>query len=204
MKRFTLILSLTLFWVTAFAQLSKEDVFKKDTETLWLGLDFTKFKIRGEDVEASELKKHLIEWNSLILKEEEKYDIAKFFEKKEVEKAIDPALKRNEEVDPEELIAESVTGTNELEKGTLKSLAKEYVDKEREGALGILFVMEEFNKVKEFGSMWVSFIDMGTGNLLHTKRFETEPGGWGFRNYWAKTCFNVMQQAKEKGVKTKE
>ncbi len=204
MKRFTLILSLSLFWISAFAQLSKEDVFEKDTETLWLGLDFTNFKIRGEDVEASELKKHLIGWNSLILKEEEKYNIAKFFDKKKVERAIDPALKRNEETDPKNLIAESVTGTNELEKGTIESIAKDYADQEREGALGILFVMEEFNKVKEFGSMWVSFIDMGTGDLLHAKRFETEPGGWGFRNYWAKTYFNAMQKAKEKGLEAKD
>lgn len=194
MKRlFTFLLLLSVL-PSAFSQVSKENVYERGTKTVWLGLDFSRFKFKGEEAGPEKVKEHTVKWNSLILKEDEKYDLEDFFQKEKVTRNIDPTLKTNEELEESELMAESVAGTHRLEEESLKKAVKGYAQEGKEGTLGILFVMEEFNKVKEYGTMHVCFINLGTGELLHSRHFNTEPGGFGFRNYWARTYYNAMRK----------
>lgn len=203
MRHTSFIFLLGLFFIMSgsFAQTSKEEVFKSGTETVWLGLDYTHFKIKGEDVEPEKLKEYMVSWNSLILKEEEKYQLNEFFHKDEVKTDIDNALERIEDLDPSTRIAEGISGEHELEEKTVEEIAGEYAMKDADASLGVLFVMEEYNKVKEYGSLWACFIDLSSGKLLHKKHFKTEPGGIGFRNYWARPYYNAMDKLKEDGLK---
>ncbi len=200
LKTLTFFFGLFFIGTSVFAQASKEDVFKSGTETLWLGLDYTHFKIKGEDVEPEKLKEYMVSWNSLILKEEEKYKLKEFFHKKEVSSNIDKALKRIEKLDPSKRISESIAGQHKLKEKTVDKVAGSYAMKDADASLGVVFVMEEYNKVKEYGSMWACFIDLSSGNVLHKKHFKTEPGGIGFRNYWARPYYNAMMKLKEEGL----
>ncbi|MFB6258704.1 MAG: hypothetical protein ABEH38_08425 [Flavobacteriales bacterium] len=183
----------------AFAQDKAELVDEQDTETQWLGLDFSHFKIKGEDVEPDKLREYMISWNTLVTDEEEKYDLERFFNKDEVENNIDPALKRIEKLDPEKRISESISGEYEMEEKKVEQIAKAYKMEDPEDELGILFVMEEFNKVKEYGSMYICFIELSSGAILKKEHFKTNPGGIGFRNFWARTYFNAMKEYQEGG-----
>lgn len=194
MKRLCILLAIAFFHTGLFAQLSEEDVHSEGTESYWLGLDFSQFKIRGEDVTPEKLKEFMVGWNSLILKEEEKYNLEELFHKEKVEREIDPALEKLDALNPEERIADGISGEHKLEEDQVKEVANSYKMKDKEGALGILFVMEEFNKIKEYGSMHVVFLDLGSGEIVKSERLQTEPGGIGFRNYWARTYYNGMRE----------
>ncbi len=198
------LLSPILFSLLLFApaslkgQASESDVFDKSSKALWMGLDLSHFKIRGTDVEPGELREHMIEWNTLLIKEQEKYDPSKYFVKDCVTTNIDPALKTIEKIEPKDRIAEGLTEKHRLEEGTVEEIAKGYAQKDAEQSLGIVFVMEEFNKVKEHGTMWACFIDLSSGKLLKKYHFQTEPGGFGRTNYWARTYYNAMTECKKK------
>jgi hypothetical protein len=45
--------------------------------------------------------------------------------------------------------------------------------------------------------MWVTFVDMKSKTVLLTKHMEGKAGGFGFRNYWAKSFLNVLKSIKE-------
>lgn len=198
MKRLCILLTIAFLHTGVFAQLSEESVGSKGTESYWLGLDFSQFKIRGEDVNPEKLKDFMVSWNSLILKEEEKYNLEDLFHKEKVEKEIDPVLEVIDGMDPATRIADKIAGEHKLEEDRIKEVASSYKMKDKEGAMGILFVMEEFNKIKEYGSMHVVFLDLGSGKILKSERLQTEPGGIGFRNYWARTYYNAMREMQKK------
>ncbi len=192
------LLLLNMIGFSAIAQDRSEIVEDQGTKTQWLGLDFSHFKIKGEDVEPDKLREYMVSWNSLIIKEEEKYKLEKFFGKDKVENNIDPVLQRIEKLDPKERISESVSGEHKIEEGKLEEIAKNYKMEDPEDKLGILMVMEEFNKIKEYGSMWLCFIELSSGKILKKEHFKSKPGGIGFRNYWARTYYNAMREYHEK------
>ena len=69
-----------------------------------------------------------------------------------------------------------------------------------EGAtgIGLMFNVESFNKINNEGSMWVTFVNMGTGEVLLTERMTAGPGGIGLKNYWARCVLEVIEQVKKR------
>lgn len=57
-----------------------------------------------------------------------------------------------------------------------------------------MFVLENFNKIEERGTMWVVFFDIESKQILLTKNMSGKPQGFGFRNYWVRTVYDVMRE----------
>jgi hypothetical protein len=51
------------------------------------------------------------------------------------------------------------------------------------------------SKSREEASGWITFVDMGSKTVLRTFRETGKPGGFGFRNYWAKAFLNILKDA---------
>jgi hypothetical protein len=49
------------------------------------------------------------------------------------------------------------------------------------------------SKASELASGWVTFVDTDTRKVLQTHRAEGKPGGFGFRNYWAKAFLSLLK-----------
>jgi hypothetical protein len=65
---------------------------------------------------------------------------------------------------------------------------------------GIVF-METLNKIDEEVTMWLVCFKISTGDVLYIRRFVEKPGGFGFRNYWARGYYNVIKGLKESSLK---
>src|SRR5690349_13770723 len=70
--------------------------------------------------------------------------------------------------------------------------------------LEMIFNIESYSKINVEGSMWVTFIDMDTKEVLFTERLFAPPGGFGLRNYWAGAMFGVLEKIKGSGKKKGE
>jgi hypothetical protein len=46
------------------------------------------------------------------------------------------------------------------------------------------------------GAFFVTFINMNTKEVLFTERMTGEPGGFGLRNYWAGSVYNILKRIK--------
>lgn len=188
------IIGLFMSITTGHAQQNKA---LSSSEVVWYGLDFTKARMIGslgftdpDDIADRFLKN----WNQLIISENEKYDIAKFYSKKEVHYNIEMTNSRNEKIDADKLVIDE---DYEISKDDITSVISEYEDGDHTAGLGLVYIIESFNKIKGKGNIWVTFFDIASGEVIHTEKMEGKPGGFGLKNYWARTVYDVMKKCKK-------
>lgn len=196
----------TLFFVAvmmagtlSYAQ-TKSDVFKKEVGVTWLGLDFSNTKLIGdrEKFGSESDVRHLLEaWNSLIVTEYEKFDIAKAIGRPKVENAIEVTNEHNAEVDVMSMFSESEKDYLHIKASDVEDIVRGYDFKGKSG-IGLMFVVESFSKTNEEGSMYVTFINMGSKEVLFTERVVGEPKGFGMRNFWAGAVYQVITKIGKK------
>jgi hypothetical protein len=54
--------------------------------------------------------------------------------------------------------------------------------------------MEKFVKLEEAGYMWVVFFDLSNKNILLMENMTGKAGGFGWRNYWARSFYTVLKE----------
>jgi hypothetical protein len=157
---------------------------------VWFGIDFTgaKFTSVTEDP-AIIVSQYLNAINSLVLNEPEKYDLKKFFKKTEVITDIETATERNSQIDPKELV---VSQAHTITPEDVKKIIGRYRNADNTGA-GLIFVAENLNKSTQTGSYYVCFFDIASHDIIDCQRMTGKAAGFGFRNYWAGSVYNVMK-----------
>lgn len=180
---------------SAFSQTSFKDYFNEDTPLTYLGVDFTQAKVTGYTKPELEdmAERHFSSINNLVLNEPDKYKLEKFFHKYEVKTDIDQVEEHNKKIDAGKLKASGEP--KELTQSDLEKLVKGYSFSGKKG-MGVLLVMENMDKTEkaEKAVLHVVFIDMEKNKVLFSERYTTKPKGFGVRNYWAKTVYDVMDK----------
>ncbi|GIV33310.1 MAG: hypothetical protein KatS3mg031_0845 [Chitinophagales bacterium] len=185
MKRLTTLFALFCFLICA------QQTQAQSKKLIWYGLDFTKAKMIGSlgFSDPEKIRDYYFDaWNALILNEKEKYDIAKFY-KKPVAYDISRVKERNNTVDAFELIIDDSYSITEED---VRQVVKNYVGGE---GVGLLYVVESFDKTKEKAYIWVVLFNASSGEIIKTARFAGKPGGFGLRNYWAGAILDIMENS---------
>lgn len=175
------------------AQTLKDLFNATETPLTWLGVDFTQVKVLNDPTGTpSGIKEQFNKINQLILNEPRKYAVDLAFNKPDIAKDIRFTTAKNETTDPENIIG---SGSDDVrfKKATIESIVKGYDFEDKKG-LGIMFIAETLNKASVTGAFYVTIIDMGTKKVLLTERMTGKPAGFGFRNYWAKTIYEILLQ----------
>lgn len=163
---------------------------------VWFGLDYSHVKFIGLETDFSDLPKirdhYFSSWNQLVLAESEKYDVRGAFRAGQVTYAIEQAVERSSNRYMDNIVQ---PGSYEMGKDQLAEALKSYISPSAEGT-GAVFIMETLNKTDQKATMWVAVFDIRTGEMLHLKRYSGKPGGFGFRNYWARPVYNVIKTLK--------
>jgi hypothetical protein len=188
-----------LLTVPAVAQ-SKSEVFNPGTPVTWLGLDFSEAKFIGDRERLgseSDLHHLLDALNELMVKEADKYNVAAALKKKSVENAIEVTTEHNAGLDVLSMISSDGKDHVHLSPEGVQNIISQYDFKGKSG-IGLMLNVESFNKLVEEGSFWVTFIDMGSKEILFTERVTAPPSGFGMRNYWAGSVNGVLTKIKKK------
>lgn len=195
MKRMSLLVLLVLFAFVSAKAASVKDIFTAN-DMVWLGLDFSHIRLIGSDFnDINKIKQVFFkDWNDLTLKEASKYNIAKFFQKGNVVNDLSIVEKTNNVVKESTLQSDKPLA---IDKSMIQKAIKDYNFGKNKG-IGLMLFMECFNKTTEKGVMWVTFIDLDSKTVLMAEKMEGTPGGFGFRNYWAKTYYNVLKDCQKK------
>ncbi|MBW6459751.1 MAG: hypothetical protein K0B08_04185 [Bacteroidales bacterium] len=183
-------------------QYARSDIFSYP-EITWFGLDFTHIKLIGPEgfTNPAQIQDiYFREINNLFKYEPDKYDLRKTFSKKVVNIDLEMMHARNRDIDPYQLVLESGAVYN-FDKETVAELIADYDLEDMEG-IGLVFVMESFNKDQDMGYMWVTFFDVGTREIILTDKMRGKAGGFGWRNYWAKSVYNVLLEIQKTRYKT--
>lgn len=169
----------------------------------WLGMDFSQLKFIGSAAQfkdAGEISnydlrvKYFPGWNNLFIKEREKYNIAKYVDRNDND--IDYAIEVTDAANTKSsgpYFTDNAGDYQLLTADKVASLVARYDFKGHKG-LGMMFFVEGMYKDREEASIWVTFVNMGDKKVLLTHRVSGRSGGFGLRNYWAKSFYNVLQE----------
>lgn len=189
--------------ITAFAQ-SKEDVFDGNKNVTWLGLDFSDYKFIGEvtqfadagEVSNSDLRdKFFPAWNNLFLTEKDKYEVADAIGRTEVDYAIDVTNNSNSKI-KSGFTSSDESEYHRLKEADISNIVRSYNYEGNKG-IGMMFIVESMSKEQKQSSIWVTFINMDSKKVIFTERVDAKAGGFGFRNYWAKSFFNAIKATED-------
>lgn len=188
--------------VPARAQDLMQRIFEPQAEITWLGLDLSRAKLIGDRERwgsTSDVQRFMEAWNDLIVKEKDKFNIARALDKErdKVKYKIEVTKESNANLDVTEFFSDDKSDHVRLRPNDIVAVISEYDLKDGEG-LGLMFIVESFNKLDQEAAVWVTFIDMGKKEVLFSERVVGQPGGMGMRNYWANSVFEVMERMKKK------
>lgn len=207
MKHLTLPLVALMLTVTTVTAQTAKDVFDRSVKLTYLGIDFTKAKIVGDAaLKTDDIPEvHYASINQKIVNEPKKYTIAEAFNRSEVSTDIGPVNKRNAKVDPDEIKSDNSDDYQALTPEAVKTLVSGF-DFNGKTGLGLLLVMEGFNKTKKQISAYVTLVDMKAKKVLFTERMEGSLGGrfgvaWGFANLYLTGVKEIIDDIEKKKYK---
>ncbi len=190
-------------WMTA--QNTAKDVFSKD-EIVWYGLDFSKSKMIGQfdqgagaaQASGSDIKtKWIPSWNGVILAEPDKYDLKKTFRKTSVYKDLSIVEKNNaSKIDPDNLLTYNDYKFKNPDAEVAEVVAG-YGKGEKTEGIGLVFIIESFDKTQKQASVYVTFFDIASKKVLFKEHLTGKGGGIGLRNFWARSILEILKDIDE-------
>ncbi|MBL3656849.1 hypothetical protein [Fulvivirga sediminis] len=191
------VLSLVLILLCCLAVKAQDNNTKLFTATnvVWCGLDYSYVKCIGSEgfTDPEDITRRFFDsWNKLMLDEASKYDFREEYEFKGLLYDLSVVKERNDIPKADELV---INTDYSLPEGKLKEIVSDYdLDKVSEG-LGLVYVMESLNKFEKKASIYVVFFDIATKEIVWSKKYYGSAGGFGLRNYWARSVLGVLNQS---------
>jgi len=199
--KFKCILALLFIAVNAQSVLaqSKADVFDEKIPVTWLGVDYSQTKFIGsatsKDVVISNDEfrdMYVSSWNYLFINEQKKYDVAKAVHRESVKYAIDVTIQANKSLTKKDFYSNNPSDFHLLNEADIARVVKNY-DFQNTDGIGLIFFVEGMSKGIGSMGIWVTFVDIKSKTVLYTKYETGSPGGFGFRNYWAKPLYTTLK-----------
>lgn len=189
-----------------FGQQTLHDfVYAKNPKTYWLGIDFSNVKLIGVDMNVKDAggntgvlafrNRYFKEINELVLLEPKKYDVKSAFKLKEIENDIKAVNAVNKTASIDNMEAKSAV---EITTNELSEIVKSYSFGKEEG-YGIMMLAEVLDKNKQVGIFHIILMDLENNTLIKAERFSGPVGGFGVRNYYARSVYEIITEFKKKG-----
>lgn len=152
------------------------------------GIDFSRVKICGATESSSEFADAFERINLLLLSEPKKYDFERFLGQEVATVDLEPVRRNNAaghytlQFDREPTLSET----------DLQALAGGYELEAAEGT-GVVLVALLLDKPHARATYDVLFFDIRTREPLAVHRMSGKAGGFGLRNYWARSVYEILK-----------
>jgi hypothetical protein len=186
----------------SFAQTLKDVFNNSESPLTYLGIDFTKARLLDIG-NADDIRNRLYgSINELVVNEPKKFDLKGAFSKSNISHDFGAVTKNNAKTNLNDIISTNSADFDRLKEADIAAVVKA-LDLSGKNGIGLLFVMEAMRKVDKKGeaAIWVTLIDMKTKKVLMTERIVEKATGIGFRNYWASTIKEVLDDIEKKKYK---
>jgi len=168
---------------------SFKSIYNKSAKT-WLGIDYTATKFIGSVgfTEPTELPNYTEKWNGFVIIEPSKYNLEKAFISQKVGIDLDQANARNAKIDGPANIQDK-DYTMSSEEAEQIALTYDYTGID---GVAMMLVAESYDKRDQKGNYWLVIVDAQTKTVIYIKRYSGKAAGFGFRNYWARSFYEVL------------
>lgn len=203
MKKSLLTLMLSALMLGAFAQGKMNELFKNNVKLIFMGYDLSQARFIGTDgfTDPAAIKdKFVAAWNNTFVAEYEKFSLQKAFKltNDKYETNVDVVQDINGKLNIHERV---MNGSYSIGEDDVKKAVSYYNSKEKD-AVGLVYVVESFNKTLEKAVIWVTFVDLSNNKVLYTEKVEEKAGGFGLKNYWIAPATKLKKDIEGKYYKT--
>lgn len=185
MKKTLLFLFCTICSIALNAQRSESKVYT-------YGVDFTHAKVFGAKESVDDFAKAFYDINMLLVTEADKYDFSRVV-KQPVYIAIEPMLNITSEATYDNM----KTLSNIYDEPNCAEIIENYELPQTEGT-GIVIIAKLLDKPNACATYDLVVFDIATRNILTKKETVGDAEGFGLRNYWARSVYNVIRKTKIK------
>jgi hypothetical protein len=187
-----------LITYSSYGQDIREFFTSLEVKVEFVGLDFTQAKIVGlsakntpDEIQVGYFRA----WNDLLLKERQKYDVKRAFMKRSIDYNFEIVHRLNKKIKPENVRTDLSPQSFSAKK--LQTVVNCYDTKEMKSEYGVSFIVHSFNQFRERAYIYVVIFDVATKEILFSAQTSGDAGGFGFRNYWARTIYNVLENIRD-------
>lgn len=187
------ILALTVVPLVCFGQRTMTDFMEENCDVVWFGLDFTQAKMIGSEGfnDPVAIKEdYFRKWNHLMISEGDKYEWGKAPLVSDLKYDYGVVDVVNDEVKVKSLV---INKSYSIAEEDIQAAVKQYNLSEYKDGIGVVIVVESFDKIREQGFGYITFFDVNTKQVLYNHKLVGEAGGFGFRNYWAGAIYNWLK-----------
>ena len=192
MKKYILLVLGLIQLSFTVAQNQNTSIFKQ--QWAWLGLDYSQVKLIGAEgfSDIPKIKEYYFDkWNSLMATESSKYNIPKNMRLRSVNHYPSFFEMRNASTKLEGILVKERV---HLSISEIEKITETYNFEGIEEDIALILIVESLNKRNNYGSYWATVVNTNTNKIIFTERMTGIPNGFGFRNYWAGSIYNVMKQ----------
>ncbi len=190
-------------WILLTAIICSVALHAQDTKKLfgsttigWYGLDFTKAKMIGFGDESPHKiqEEYFKAWNEVSID----IDLAKTFQKNSAWKDPLPISKQNLARETDMLKStEDSDITPEIVAERIKAIS---TGSKKEG-VGVIFIVQSFNKTSSIATVHVTFFDIATRNVLLLRKMTGKAGGGDLKKSWTSAMRDIFNQIEKKEFK---
>lgn len=168
-----------------------EDVYNLD----FYGIDFSLTKVLGANETEAQFATAFEGINTLLVNERNKYNLEKFFYKDDVAlhlKHLKGSYDKIASKDDLKVSDDDYT----IDTQTLKKQVQSYsVDSKYE--IGAVLIAELLNKSDGYAKYYLIFFNNKSKDIIATYPMTCKIGGFGLRNYWARSVYEALKKAKK-------
>ncbi len=170
------------------------------TEIVWFGMDFTKAKFVGQfdqgmgamPATGGDMRnKWIPQWNALIQNEQQNFDFKKALSKESIYYDIATVNTLNSKINPDNLME---VNPGKIEKSEIDGMVKKYASADKKEGVGMVFIIENFNKGAQVADVYVTFFDIASKKILICEKMSGAAKGIGMRNYWAGAVKSIIKE----------
>lgn len=171
--------------------------FLTNRELLWLGINFSKarFTRQGLDFSQEILQHYFHDWNMLIINDQKKYDIRMSFRKPIMQYDLSTVTKANKSIRQQQILAQRI----DLKHLLSEDIIAEYIQTLTLPTVhkyALTLMVESFDSSSKTASIWVVIVTTETKEIVLCEKFIKNPSGFGTRNYWARTFYDLFYDIK--------
>lgn len=162
-------------------------------DILWTGIFFSKahFTKNGLDFTQEIFQHYLHDWNMMIINDQKKYDIRMSFRKPVMQYDLSMVTKINKSLKSIQVVKNNIASKYVLsDEQIVEYVSTLEYPKSMEYALS--FFVESFDDASKVAAIWVVVVKTETSEVVLCEKFLKTPHGFGTRNYWARTFYNVL------------
>lgn len=200
MKRLVM-LALTVLPMITFGQRTMQDFMNEECDVIWFGLDFTKAKMIGSEGfnDPVAIKEdYFRKWNHLMISEGDKYEWGKALLLTDLKYDYGVVDAVNDEVKVKSLV---INKSYSISEEDIAAAVSRYKIEDYKDGIGVVIVVESFDKIKEQGYGYITFFDVNSKKVLYNHKLVGEAGGFGFRNYWAGAIYDWLKYTRGRVMK---